>query len=971
MNSSDPSHIIAIGASAGGLESIEAFFSNMPEDNPFGFVVIQHLSPDYKSLMKEILSKQTMMPIHNIEHGMKVEKGNIYLIPPRKALEIFNGELLLTDLEITAGLKLPIDIFLKSLAEDQKEKAIAIIFSGTGSDGMRGVGTIKDHGGMIMVQNEEGAQFNGMPRAAISTGITDFILPPDQMPAQIFDYVNHPLQKDLDFVKKLDLESDDLTRIFSMLRSSFRVDFSEYKMTTVSRRLERRMIARKAENLNEYVQLLTQSPTELPILFRELLIGVTSFFRDSEVWEQLENDIVPNIISGGVKQEFRCWVAGCSTGEEAYTLAMVITSVLETLNRNIAVKIFATDINKDSLAFASTGTYPGSVAADIPDHFLTRYMVPGTDHLTVTRAIREKVVFAEHNLVKDPPFTNIDLVLCRNMLIYVNPGAQRKVMDYFLFSIRNRGYMVLGKNESAGDLRNQLEIISQPSKIFRAITDGEKVLSVQSPPVLSMAKYQPRSSMESRSAGYNTQGYVEKILEQIFKAAGSKLLPVTVIVNEQQEILHIIGDMRPFLQITTGKPIYRLDKMVVHKLSIPLSTGIPKALSSGKDILYTGLTFSEENTIYQVDLRILPIQLRNSQGSLAVVQFILNSQGNADSDESVEKFELSAEADQRIQDLEQELQLSRENLQAAVEELETANEELQATNEELLASNEELQSTNEELQSTNEELYTVNADYHTKIIELTNTQNDLDNLFTSIQTSTLLLDENLEIRRFSRDISKILRVMDSDVGRPIAYISHDFPDFDLMGQIEKTNRDSKVWEGWQRTRSGNLYNIRIAPYLINRSINAGVVATFTISNHLSIMESRLNTSLHILRSMGSLEVGGFEWNLVEEQVYLTPELLTLFGISGEELPPDELKNLEGLFSFFSAPFRQEAARAFNLCRQEGAPVDISGLMIRKDGKQRPIQLKADPVYIESNLISITGFVIATDRKQPGETENDG
>ncbi|MHC1744999.1 MAG: chemotaxis protein CheB [Syntrophobacteraceae bacterium] len=475
-----PSHYVGVGASAGGLEALEAFFTHMPPDSGMAFIVIQHLSPDYKSLMLELLSKRTTMPVRRAEEGMRVEASTIYLIPPRKQLTIFHGKLILADLDPDRGLNLPIDVFLRSLAEDQAEKAIGIILSGTGSDGVRGIRSIKEAGGFILVQSEESARFDDMPRAAIATGLADVVLPPEEMPAKLLSFARRPQVAQPDRTEVLLSDEDELTRLFALLGEQTKVDFTCYKPKTVLRRIERRMAVNQAGDLREYVRLLDARPDEVATLYRELLIGVTSFFRDREVFEELGERILPALMQKSDHREIRFWVAGCSSGEEAYTLAILARECMERSGRASSVKIFATDIDRDAILNAGNGLYRESIAADLPSGILSKYFVRRDDRYQVQRSIREMVVFARHNLIKDPPFTNIELVSCRNLLIYLQPVLQQKVMDSINFSLNPDGILLLGTSETSGEMGDRFEPLHHKLKIYRS--KGKKRLPAASAP---------------------------------------------------------------------------------------------------------------------------------------------------------------------------------------------------------------------------------------------------------------------------------------------------------------------------------------------------------------------------------------------------------------------------------------------------------------------------------------------------------
>ncbi len=819
-----PSHVVAIGASAGGLEAIESFFVNMPRESGLGFVVIQHLSPDYKSLMVELLSKKTAMSVHRAEDGQRVLPNHVYLIPPKKNLSIFHGKLLLSDQDPNRGINLPIDVFLHSLAEDQGEKAVAIILSGTGSDGMRGIRAIKEYGGMVMVQDEESARFDGMPRAAISTGLTDFVIAPERMPAQLLAFVKHPYVAKSERSETVLTDEEGLSHLFAILREHCKVDFTFYRPSTVSRRIERRMTVHQIEEINAYVAFLRSSPAEVMTLFRELLIGVTSFFRDNDAFERLALHGLPEIFSKDRHQEVRFWVAGCSTGEEAYSLAILARECMEELGTSHDVKIFATDIDREALHYAAAGVYPESVAADLSPRLLAKYFFKKHDSFQVARSIREMVVFAPHNLIKDPPFTNISLVSCRNLLIYLQPVLQKKILEHFNFSLTARGVLMLGTSETTGDTADFWETIDAKWKLYRS-KGRQFALGVGA---LSTAHNELTvRERRTRFAGHRRPlhgGDDERLLERLVETLSNDLLPLTLIVNAQQEIVHLVGDADGFFKLPSGRLVNDIAQLAVKDLTVPLTTGIQKVFRQRQELRLSNLRVRHGGEARVVELRITPMPERKGQEPLVAV-FIsgMRTHGPADAGAEVQTFDLSREAEIHLQEIEQELQFTRENLQATIEELETSNEELQATNEELLASNEELQSTNEELQSTNEELFTVNAESQSKIMELAQLHNDVDNLLSTSQIGTLLLDENAEVRRFSPQIATLFHLLDSDVGRPIAHFAHHLTEIDVMSVISQVQSSSTPLEREVCSRDGRWHLMRVLPYKVGPRAFSGTV----------------------------------------------------------------------------------------------------------------------------------------------------
>ncbi|WP_306549332.1 chemotaxis protein CheB [Desulfobulbus sp.] len=834
-----PTHFVGIGASAGGLEAIETFFKNMPSKNNLAFVVVQHLSPDYKSLMVELLTKKTEMPVHRAEEGMEVLAGNVYLIPPKKNLTIFNGKLLLNDKEINQGISLPIDIFLRSLAEDQAERTIAIILSGTGSDGTRGVRAIKEFGGMVMVQTEESAKFDGMPRSAISTGVADFILPPEEMPAQLLAYVAHPYVSGEKHADPLLKDADGLTRLFAELRDKTKVDFTYYKPSTITRRIERRMSVNQIGDFEEYVRYLKNYPGEVMSLYRDLLIGVTNFFRDPEAMAELEERWLPELFLRVKNREIRFWVAGCSTGEEAYTIAILAKEVMEKLGISRDVKIFATDIDRDAIITAGAGMYPESIIGDLSPKVAAKYFYHKADKLQVTRHLREMVVFAQHNLIKDPPFTNIDLVTCRNLLIYLQPVLQRKAFEMFNFSLNSQGVLFLGTSETIGDMTDCFEPLHQKHKIYQSKGKSQQLHRDVAMTARDGSYPAPYTYGGRDRRRGDTEG--NRIIKNYLEVASRHYLPLSVIVNERMEVIHFIGNTEGYFSLPSGPTDFTITKLAPKDLAIPLATGIQKVFRTGEEIVYTNARLQRKNEEVTIRIRILPFPEIRGQDPLATI-FLEEIKRSTSDQAPTAAYDLGEEAQQRIKDLEQELQFARENLQATIEELETSNEELQATNEELLASNEELQSTNEELQSTNEELYTVNAEHQNKIIELTELNNDVDNLLTSSQIGTLMLDEDLEIRKFSAEIANVFHIMEKDIGRPLTHIAHRLVDFDPFAAVRTVQATNRPVEQEVGAANNQWYLIRILPYAIAPKIYSGVVLTL-----VDITETR-TTQRHLADS---------------------------------------------------------------------------------------------------------------------------
>ena len=887
-NLSQPAYFVGVGASAGGLEAIEQFFQNIPDDSGMAFIVIQHLSPDYKSMMVELLSKKTQLRVLRAEEGMAVERDTIYLIPPKKNLTIFHGKLLLSDQPPhERWINLPIDIFFRSLAEDQGEKAIGIILSGTGSDGSRGVRAIKEYGGIIMVQDEKDARFDGMPKSAASTGIADFVLKANEMPEKLVGYIKHPFLTKNQINEKIVHEEEGLTAVFSMLRSKTKVDFTHYKPSTVIRRIERRMGVNQLDDLEMYIRLLRSNSRELITLYHELLIGVTSFFRDKEAFDHLSEDILPQLLERKKDEDIRFWVVGCSTGEEAYSLAIILQEILEKTGKKANIKIFATDVDSDAVMVAGSGIYPESIAADVGSSLLLKYFQRQGDNYIISRKIREMVVFAQHNLLRDPPFTNIDLVSCRNLLIYLQPVLQQKALEMFNFSLNPGNILFLGSSETTGEMSSYFTVMHHRWKIYQS-KGKHRVLAGNIENKDNYVRQPPTKVTDPADSNYYTaksNSAGKQLCEKLVKSLAGDVIPLTVVVNEDLEIVYSIGDTKEYFRIPTGRMENDIRKMVRKEVSIPLTIGIPKVLKTDEEIRYTNIRFHGEKGSKLIHLDIKPLLPNKTQPRLIAVVLKEASKKDGESGE-IEKntYDYDKETEQRIIDMEQELQFTKENLQATIEELETSNEELQATNEELLASNEELQSTNEELQSVNEELYTVNSEHQRKIMELTELNNDIDNLLNSTEIGTVFLDEKLHVRKFTPLSQSVFNIIDSDLGRPFHHITNKLVDLDINKAIQKVMDNSTMTDFKVKTKDNNWYFIRILPYNVAPQIFAGTVITLIEISDLVDVENALITSKARLNLAEKIaDFASWQWNVETGVIEFNKNLAKLHGVDQHKL----------------------------------------------------------------------------------------
>lgn len=815
--------VVGIGASAGGLNALEQFFENMPQDSGVAFVVVQHLSPDFKSLMNELLGRRTQMGVYKVEDGMCLEPNSVYLIPPGKNLVIEQDQLHLLDQQRSNGypLNFPIDIFFQSIAQHYAERAIGVILSGTGSDGTRGLQDIHQAGGITLVQEPATSEFDGMPQSAIATGIIDQVAPP----AELAQVIYHLLQTPIDvqqFRAETNLQPSDpqtLRQVITILAEQDQFDFSHYKPNTLHRRVHRRCIIAGFTDLEDYIQHLQNTPDEQALLRNDLLIGVTRFFRDPEAWQILEQHVFPELVNQYKGETpIRVWVTACATGEEAYSMAILIHEAIERSGRSLNAKIFATDVHTAALEKAAQGVYPESIINEVSEERLQRYFTRKDQTFEVNRQLREMLIFAPHNLAKDAGFTRMNLVSCRNALIYMQPMLQQRVLRHLHFALNGQGFLFLGASETVADLCDEFKFIDKRHKIYQKLRDVRLPLSAQGAGQLS----RPVARQTASEIG---KPRLDPMLNEAFKSFLVNRRITCLIVSSAHQLLHVCGDPLHLLQVPDGPATQDFIKMVPRALQLPLSTALHRAQRHQQVVEYTGLQVATEETLQTFNLKVTYRQC--SQMGKAFLLVELAATDDQAPDPIAENFEASTEAAQRIMQLEHELQQTRENLRATIEELETTNEEQQATNEELVASNEELQSTNEELHAVNEELYTVNAEYQSKIQELTELNHDVDNLLSSIDIGVVFVDPDLKIRKFTPAATQVLNLLEADIGRPLAHFSHNLDCPNLIELLLTVMEQGHLLEQEVKVNSGGPYLwMRIHPYRVAHQPIQGVVVTF-------------------------------------------------------------------------------------------------------------------------------------------------
>ncbi len=818
-----PLYTVGIGASAGGLEALERFFEPLPDDPGMIFVIIQHLSPDYKSMMAEILSKYTAMPVREAEEGVRMERDHVYLIPPSKSITMSGGQLFLREKQPNhRGIPLPIDTFFESLALERGDHAIGVILSGTGSDGTRGVRAIKGSGGMVMVQRPTSAKFDGMPVSALDTGLADYVLPPEEMALALLDFRRHPgiaLARQEDERRGDNEPGGEVKRILELVRQRSDVDFLHYKPNTILRRIERRASIRQCRDIREYLELMRHSDQERDTLYRDLLIGVTRFFRDAEAFEALRQRILhPLFAARG--ETIRVWIPACSTGEEAYSLAILFAEHQALVGDQREIKIFATDIDQNAVEIGAAGVYPEGIATDVAPERLSRFFKRDEQRgrYTVSPHLRRMVAFARHDLTKSPPFNRLDLISCRNLFIYLRPEMQDRILHLFHFALKQPGYLFMGESESIGDYEAVFTCLDRRHKLYQTRPGVTPRLPQLHDVPMPMPSDPGQTGLIPVSAGGRTSRQQGDILQRL---VADRMLPPCILINDNLDALYISRRAARYLAVS-GTPDYNLAALLPESIAAFVRSAVMKALKQGQTVVYKALA-SDAGDYPALAITVEPLSKRHGGAPLLMVT--LEEPASSQPATAQSRVEISADSRQHIEELEQELSYTRETLQATIEELETSNEELQSSNEELLASNEELQSTNEELQAVNEELITVNSEHQHKIRELAELNETHDNLLRSSQVGTVFLDRHFNVRSFTPAVRDEIHLRDSDIGRPFDEIRHHLRVQDLSGELNETIRTLSLRELEVSSDLGNYYILRIAPFLLSDDSVDGVVLT--------------------------------------------------------------------------------------------------------------------------------------------------
>ncbi len=897
--------VVGIGGSAGSLDPLKTFFTTMPPDSGAAFVVIQHLAPTHESLMTELLAQQTQMRVFQAINAMTVEPNCVYVIPPNQYLAVRAGVLYLVGQNKRDGIRMPIDFFFRSLAEDRQERAICIVFSGAGSDGTLGVRAVRGAGGLAITQDPQTAQFGDMPRSAISTGLVDLVLSPDRMAETLLNYLRHPYVRGGVPTAVLEAEGKPggLQDILALILSQRGADFRCYKKSTIVRRIERRMGVHRISDFARYYQLLWQDTDEVTQLFKDLLINVTSFFRDGEAFEDLRKEaVVPLVQAKKAGEPLRVWVPGCASGEEAYSVAMILMEELGTARKDRLLQIFATDADEDALEFARQGIYPESIAIDVPPERLSRFFIRNERGYQISELLRKAVVFAVHNLITDPPFSKMDLISCRNLLIYLDTDTQTRLMPLFNFALNPGGYLFLGKSEGISGQNDLFDIVSKKARIYRRLTPARPI--VLDSPILPGKK---RVMLHAGPVAIKpTVAALADVIRQVLLGHFSASV---VLTDRKGQILQFHGQTGKYLDMPTAEPNLNLLQIAKGGLSTKLRVAMHKAIEDGRTVTLDSVPVTRDKDSPFVRVTITPaLQKAHAEPLLAVIfEDVLRSSA------PISHQAQSGESETAVKQLEDELRGTQQELQATIEDLQASNEELRVANEEVVSTNEELQSTieeletsKEELQSVNEELITVNSELRDKVERLDAANSDLDNFMKSTEIATLFLDGGLRIKFFTPATTRVLKLIPSDTSRAISDLSMNFTNFDLTADARKVAGGADVIEREVRHADGSYYLVRLMPYRTQKGLLDGVVITFSDVTRLKMADVQVrrlatvltdsNDAVILFNPAGSIRT----WNRGAQSMYGWSEAEALQMTIYDMTPSEKTDEVAGLIRRLTA-----------------------------------------------------------------------
>ncbi len=945
----DQFFIVGIGASAGGLEALEQFFTNMPAACGMAFVVIQHLDPTHKGIMCELLQRFTQMQVYTVTDRLKVKPNCVYVIPPNKSMSILRGALHLFEPIETRGLRLPIDFFFRSLADDRQEQSIGVILSGMGSDGSMGLRAIKEQAGIVLVQDPESAKFDSMPRAAIEAVIADVVAPANELPEKLMAIIKLPVLVASKSKQLLEKDTSSLEKIIILLRARTGNDFSLYKKTTLYRRIERRMGIHQILKIASYVRYLQENPVEVDILFRELLIGVTNFFRDTAVWEKLKDNILPSLFAklphGHI---LRAWIPACSTGEEAYSLAIVFKEALEKVNitRNFSLQIFATDLDSTAIEKARKGIYPANIVTDVSLNRLNRFFIKTDDQYRVNAEIREMVVFAPQNVIKDPPFTKLDFLSCRNLMIYMDAELQKKLLALFHYGLNPGGLLLLGSAETNGAQSDLFTPVDSKLRIYLRSGSHKAEELFNFPSSFSYSKQGLIEIQTPAKIPDNVQSLTDQLLLQQFS-------PSSVLVTDKGDIIYITGSTGKYLEPAAGKANMNLFAMAREGLANQLPGAFRKAMQNYEKVVLRNVRVGNNGGALFTDVTIQQLEKPATLKGKILVFFAdvpnANLKISEHGAENTSGMNLNTELEMELQRLNEELQSTHEEMQTSQEELKSTNEELQSTNEELQSTNEELTTSKEEMQSLNEELHTVNAELQSKVDDFSRVNDDMNNLLNSIDIATLFLSKDLKIRQYTIPATKIFKLRQSDIGRLFTDQVTELVYPEMYNDTREVLRTLVFKEKPVTTSDGRWFNIRMMPYRTTEDKIDGLVITFIDITKSKLLENALLENEMMLRSFIQAVPGviiglSHEGKVIE----FNPEAERLFGRKRSDVTGKSYVDL-----FVSEPSRKNVTNELKNLLTGILPNRYENLVKTIDGDELKIEWSAHKfVGAEGMLIGI-------------------
>ena len=948
-----PFPVVGIGASAGGLAAFEAFFSGMPQGTEPGmaFVLVQHLAPDHKSLLTELVQRYTRMKVLEVEDGMVVVPNCTYIIPPNRDMALLNGALHLMEPMAPRGQRSPIDFFFRSLAMDLRERAIGVVLSGTGTDGTLGVRAMKGEGGMVMAQSPSSAEYDGMPRSAIATGLVDYVLPPAEMASQLIAYTARALSTPttpttLNGAPVATANAENaLKKICVILRAQTGHDFSRYKPSTIHRRFERRMAVHEIDTIDEYILFLQRNPAEVDALFNDLLIGVTSFFRDPEAFKVLEEQIIPKLFANRPSgSTIRIWSPGCSTGEEAYSLAILLQEHLDVLKQNVKVQIFGTDIDARAINVARSGTYAPSVAADLSPARLGRFFMLDSGSYRIHKSIRDMLIFSEQDLLRDPPFSKMDLISCRNLLIYLGAELQKKVISLFHYALNPSGYLFLGTSETVGEPSELFNTVDRRMKLYQRRGDSARPAETRYLPTTTL--FESASSRTTEKLAVPKRLSLRELTEQ---ALLQEIAPACALVHGNGDILYLHGRTGQFLEPTPGEAApNNILKMAREGLRVELATALHRAEMSREVVRFRRLNVKTNGNYTKTNLTVRPMNGDPSAPTeaplfLVILEALENVEAEAVASNK-EKGTLVTDIDARFLELKEELRTKEEYLKSTLKDLELSNEELKSSNEEMQSVNEELQSTNEELetskeelQSINEELSTVNGELQAKVVDLSRANNDMNNLLAGTNIGTVFVDHQLRILRFTPAVTQVINLIPSDVGRPMSHLASNLVGYDnLIADTQSVLETLIPKEIDVQTRTGAFFAMRILPYRTLENVIEGAVITFVDITKIKSVQMALRESEEKYRNLFTYSPDAVFISHREQVAFVNQACLRLFGARNEA----ELVG-RSIFDLFHKDFHGQVQEQLQRPPDVGAPVAaVPEKIVRINGESVDVEVLA-------------------------------